>query len=225
MKKYFIVLFSLVLSAGCSVQFGQRENATAGSAGNASAVARENRNDRTEIIENVENKNAETVKQSINPRGGQTINRQILADCLKNRRGGKVPDAKQTFVMDFEPFQDACFITFHDGEYTNPPLNSEFYVYRDSKQIFEFPGQFNGVTTGCWAEAVSFVDLNEDELKDIIVAGMCGAKAGPYSENMVYRNTGDGFTTSEDANYKLADFKRIKEIENFVRRNRQLFFK
>jgi hypothetical protein len=67
--------------------------------------------------------------------------------------------------------------------------------------------------------------LNEDELKDIIVAGMCGAKAGAYGENIVYANTGDGFRTNEDANYKLADFKRIKEIENFVRRNRQLFFK
>lgn len=223
MKKYFIVLFSLVLSAGCSVQFGQRENATANSAGNANAIAKENRNDTAAIVENVENKNAETVKQIINPRGGQTVNRQLLADCLKNRRGDKVPDAKQTFVMDFKPFQDACFITFHDPEYTDPPLDSEFHIYRDGKPVFEFPIQLRG--GNCWVEAVSFVDLNDDELKDIIVAGMCGAKAGPYSENLVYANTGDGFKTNEDANYKLADFKRIKEIENFVRRNRQLFFK
>jgi hypothetical protein len=221
MKKCFVVLCSLVLSVGCSFHFGQRENATVDSAASANAVQQENKNNRASA--NTENKNGETVKQSINPRGGQTIDGQIKADCLKNRRGDKVPDAGQTFVMDFEPFRDACFITFHDAEYTNPPLGSEFHVYRDGKPIFEFPSQLNGAT--CWVEAVSFVDLNEDELKDIIVAGMCGAKAGAYSENIVYANTGDSFRTNEDANYKLADFKRIKEIENFVRRNRQLFFK
>jgi hypothetical protein len=224
MKKCFVVLFSLVLSVGCSFQIGQRENATADAAVSANAASRENKNEQSAAIaENAENKNREIVKQSINPRGGETVDRQIKTDCLKNRRNGKVPDAKQTFVMDFAPFEDACFITFHDAEYTNPPLGSEFYVYRDSKEIFEFPGQLKGAT--CWVEAVSFVDLNEDGLKDIIIAGMCGAKAGAYSENIVYQNTGDGFTTDEDANYKLADFKRTKDIENFVRRNRQLFFK
>lgn len=221
MKKCFVVLFSFVLSTACSFQVGQRESATVDSAATANAVRQENKNNRASA--NTENKNGETVKQSINPRGGQTIDGQIKADCLKNRRGDKVPDSKQTFVMDFEPFRDACFVTFHDAEYTNPPLGSEFHVYRGGKPIFEFPSQLNGAT--CWVEAVSFVDLNEDELKDIIVAGMCGAKAGAYSENIVYANTGDGFRTNEDANYKLADFKRIKEIENFVRRNRQLFFK
>lgn len=223
MKKCFVILFTLVLSAGCSFQIGQRENSTADSAASANAVARENKNAAAAIAENVENKNAEIVKQSINPRGGRTVDAQIKADCLKNRRGGKVPDAKQTFVMDFAPFEDACFITFHDAEFTNPPLGAEFYVYRDGKEIFEFPEQLKGAT--CWIEAVSFVDLNDDELKDIVVAGMCGAKAGAYGENIVYRNTGEGFTTNADANYKLADFKRIKDIENFVRRNRQLFFK
>jgi hypothetical protein len=136
-----------------------------------------------------------------------------------------VPDAKQTFVLDFEPFRDACFITFHDPEYTNPPLNSEFYIYKNSRQIYEFPNQFNGVTFGCWIEGVSFNDLNDDDLKDIVIAGLCSAKSGPYAENMVYVNTGDGFTTDETVNYKLSDFKKIKDIENFVRRNKQLFFK
>ena len=44
-------------------------------------------------------------------------------------------------------------------------------------------------------------------------------------ENMVYVNTGRDFTTNEDANYKLADFKRIKDITDFVRKNQQIFFK
>lgn len=224
MKKCFVVLFALVFSIGCSFQIGQRENAATDSSADANAGARENKNRQSAAIaENIENKNAEIVKQSINPRGGQSVDGQIKADCLKNRRGDKVPDAKQTFVMDFEPFQDACFVTFHDAEFTNPPLGSEFYVYRDGQAIFEFPDQLKGAT--CWVEAVSFVDLNEDELKDIVIAGMCGAKAGTYGENIVYQNTGDGFTTDADANYRLADFKRIKDIENFVRRNRQLFFK
>ncbi|MDQ4120595.1 MAG: hypothetical protein M3209_04010 [Acidobacteriota bacterium] len=223
MKNGLVVLFLLVFSAACSMNFERRESTKSDSAANENAVQR--RNSDVQFPATTENQNVEVVKQSVNPRGGETINVQVKKGCLEARRGDKVPDAKQTFVMDFAPFRDACFITFHDPEYTNPPLNSEFYAYLNGKQVFEFPNQFNGVTTGCWIEAVSFVDLNQDDLKDIIVAGMCSAKSAPYSENMVYVNTGEDFTTSENANYKLADFKRIKDIENFVRRNRQLFFR
>lgn len=222
MKKYFIVLFSLVLSAACSSNLETREIPAPGSAGAASAAVVPENNQTPAISKD---KNKETTTQSINPRGGQTVDAQIKAGCLTNRRGAKVPDPKQTFVMDFEPFRDACFVTFHDAERTNPSLDSEFYVYLDGKQIYEFPKQFNGVSTGCWVEAISFVDLNEDELKDIVVAGMCSAKTAPYGENMVYANTGENFTTDEDANSKLANFKKTKEIENFVRRNQRLFFK
>lgn len=221
MKKCFVVLFSLVLSAACSISFNRGEGARADSAANENAGRRESTNIQVSPI--TENNSAESVRQLINLGGEQNANAQTKADCLKNRRGEKVPDARQTFVLDFEPFRGDCFVTFHEPEYTNPALGAEFHIYRNGKPVFEFPSQLNGAT--CWVDAVSFVDLNRDQLKDIIIVGMCGAKAGAYNQNLVYANNGEGFETNENANYKLGDFKKIREIENFVRRNQKLFFK
>ncbi|HVE57554.1 MAG TPA: hypothetical protein VNB22_12045 [Pyrinomonadaceae bacterium] len=147
------------------------------------------------------------------------------ADCFNIKLPtDKKLDKKQTFAFDHEPFKNACFVTIHDAEYDDPPLNSEFFIYKDGKQVYKFPNQFNGVTIGCWAEGVAFQDLNEDGLTDIIIAGMCSAKSAPYSENMVYVNKGKEFMTNEDANYTLEKFKKIKDIADFVKQNREQFF-
>lgn len=145
-------------------------------------------------------------------------------DCLNVKIKGKELDKKQTFAFDYEPFKNACFVTAHDPEFDDPPLDSEFFIYRDGKEVYKFPNQFNGVATGCWAEAVAFEDLNEDGLTDVIIAGMCSAKSAPYSENMVYVNKGNEFSTNEDANYTLEKFKKIKDIADFVKRNKEQFF-
>lgn len=145
-------------------------------------------------------------------------------DCLKIKAAGKKVDEKQTFAFDHEPFPGACFVTLHDPEFDDPALGSEFFIFKDGRQVYKFPGAFNGVTTGCWAEAVAFQDLNEDGLTDVIIAGMCSAKSAPYSENMVYVNNGKDFATSEDANYTLEKFKKIKDIADFVKRNKEQFF-
>jgi hypothetical protein len=115
-------------------------------------------------------------------------------------------------------------VTAHDPEFTDPPLGSEFYIYRDGREVSKLPDSFNGTTTGCWAEAVAFQDLNADGLTDVVIAGMCSAKASPYSENMVYVNTGRDFATSPEANSKLNDFRKIKDISDFVKRNQEQFF-
>ena len=146
-------------------------------------------------------------------------------ECANIDAGDSAVFAKQTFPVDFAPFENSCFVTTYNPEYDDPPLESEFAIYKDGAKIFDFPSRFNGVEFGCWVDAVAFEDLNDDNLKDVIVAGKCSAKSGPYNENMVYANTGKDFTTSEEANSKLADYKRIKEISDFVRRNRQVFFK
>lgn len=146
-------------------------------------------------------------------------------ECRSVDTGDKTLLESQTFPIDFAPFQNSCFVTAHNPEYDDPPLDSEFSIYKDGEQAFIFPDQFNGVTVGCWVEAVSFEDLNNDNLTDIIVAGMCSAKSAPYAENMVYINNGGGFNTSEEANYRLADFKKIKDISNFVKQNRNIFFR
>ena len=190
---------------------------------------------------NTEQPNAAQTKSSDNPNNsGEKANSReaqtpanktdttskstVKIDCLSIKIPGKKIDAKQTFPFDFEPFKTACFVTAHDPEFTDPPLGSEFFIYKDGKQIYKFPSPFNGVTTGCWAEGIAFQDLDEDGLMDVIVAGMCSAKTAPYSENMIYVNKGKEFTTNEEANYTLEKFKKIKDIADFVKRNKEQFF-
>jgi hypothetical protein len=147
------------------------------------------------------------------------------SDCAKVDTGDKKVLEKHTFPIDFAPFEKSCFVTSYNPEYDNPPMEAEFAVYTNGKKVFDFPNQFNGVTFGCWVDAVAFEDLNGDNLKDIVVVGKCSAKTAPYNENMVYVNTGKAFTTSEDANYKLSDFTKVREISDFVRENKEMFFK
>lgn len=146
------------------------------------------------------------------------------SECLNVEAGDKAVQEKQTFPIDFEPFRTSCFVTSYNPENDDPPLESEFAIFKDGKEVFKFPDQFNGVTFGCWVTGVAFQDLNADGLTDIIVAAMCSAKTAPYSENMVYVNTGKGFTTDIEANYKLENFKKISEIEKFLKDNPGLFF-
>ena len=146
-------------------------------------------------------------------------------DCESTDTGDNALLKSQTFPVTFEPFKNSCFVTSYNPEYDDPPMESEIAIYRGNKRVFDFPGQFNGINTGCWVEAVSFQDLNGDGLTDIIVVGKCSAKTAPYNENVFYVNTGKAFVTDETANYKLADFKKAGEIADFVKRNQKLFFK
>ena len=84
-----------------------------------------------------------------------------------------------------------------------------------------FPSQFNGVNFGCWIDAVSFQDLNEDKKTDVIVVSKCQAKSGDYNENTVYINDGKDFTTREDANTHLGEFKSVKQVVDFVEENQE----
>lgn len=160
----------------------------------------------------------ETVKKEETPKSN------AKTECLNIKISGKKIDEKQTFPFDYEPFKGACFVTLHEPDFDDPPLDSEFFIYKDGKEVYKFPNQFNGVTTGCWAEAVAFQDLNDDGLTDVIIAGLCSAKSAPYSENMVYVNRGKEFTTNEEANYTLEKFKKIKDIADFVKQNKEQFF-
>lgn len=155
----------------------------------------------------------------------EAAGRSATLKCLETMTDNFRVYRKQTFAFDFEPFKQSCFVTSFDPEYgDNPPLESNFAIYKDGKKAFDFPSQFNGVTSGCWVEAVAFQDLNEDRLTDIIVVGKCSAKSAPYNENMVYVNTGKTFTTREDANFQLTDKTTIKAIADFVKENRTMFF-
>jgi hypothetical protein len=146
------------------------------------------------------------------------------ADCASIDVGEKKVLKAQTFPVDFEPFRGGCFVTSHNPEYQGSPMESEYAIYVDGKKVFDFPDQFNQTAFGCWIDAVAFQDLDADGLTDVIVVGKCSGKSQTYNENMVYVNNGSEFTTDLDANYKLNDFTKAKDIANFAKNNRKLFF-
>ncbi len=132
---------------------------------------------------------------------------------------------KQTFAIDFEPFRNSCFVSTYDPEYgDDPPLESAFAIYKNSKKVFDFPNQFNGVNVGCWVEGVSFQDLNVDKRNDVIVISKCSGKSATYNENSVYINDGQGFTTRDDANMALGEFSTVRQVVDFVKENKSMFF-
>lgn len=145
--------------------------------------------------------------------------------CTDLKRKGFALDKKQTFAVDFAPFEKSCFATFHDPEYTNPALGAQYFIYKNGAEAFNFPEQFNGGNATCWVDAVSFEDVNKDQLKDVIVVGKCGAKSDDYNENMVYINTGKDFKVNKDANMEMMDFSKISQIQDYVRGHQDSFAK
>ena len=208
-KLIFVLVLSFLFAASCSLN---RSNTT----------STNNQTNATPQASETQAKTESTVAETASKKDEKTVTK---SDCAKINTGDKQLLEKQTFPVDFAPFEKSCFVTSYNPEYDNPPLEAEFAIYKDGKEVFDFPSQFNGVTFGCWVEAVAFEDLNGDNLKDIIVAGKCSAKSSDYNENMVYVNTGKAFTTSEDANYKISDFTKIKDINDFVKENKEIFFK
>lgn len=212
MKKFrFIILACLLFSLfGCK----EPDNKTASNSNQTNVVA----SNQTPEIKKTEAVNA----VNTNTKNPVTTNNSA---CYNLKRDDLLLDKKQTFAIDFEPFEKSCFVTFHDPEFDNPPLRSEFFIYKDGKEVFSFPEQFGGGNTTCWVGAVSFEDLNNDQLKDVIVVGKCGAKAGSYNENMVYLNNGSEFVTNSISNAETMDFSKTTQIRDFVKKNPTMFSK
>ena len=230
MKIKRIFLFAVCAAAvSCATNVSRNETTNNNSVGQTANVGSAAQNvNKVEINAAVSgnydsNANSES-GQRINPRGDAASGAKDKSACSSLTRAGKKIVAKQSFPFDAKPFEAACFVTFAAPDSVEPSLDSEFFIYQNGKEVFKFPNQFNGITTGCWIEGVSFADLNDDSLTDIAIVGMCSAKSAPYNENMFYANSGDGFVTDETANYKLTDFKKTKDIENFVRTHQQDFF-
>lgn len=210
-KRTAILFFTAIIFSGC-VFSSNRETPNTAPAKTSNTQTAANEKSGAANSSNQTEKKTEPAKSA------------AQADCVNIKVAGKKIDADQTFAFDHEPFKNACFVTAYDPDFDDPPLNSEFFIYQGGKEVYKFPKQFNGVTTGCWAEAVAFQDLNEDNLTDVLIVGKCSAKSAPYHENMVYVNKGKEFTTNEEANYTLEKFKKIKDIADFVKQNKEQFF-
>jgi hypothetical protein len=214
-KLLFTVLITACLTAGCFFNRGDSNSANRSASAPAANSAENSNAPGTKGVETGGDKVAE-IANEIAP---------SKKECESTNVGDHTLLKSQTFPLTFEPFKNTCFVTSHNPEFDDPPLESEIALYKGDKKVFDFPNQFNGVTTGCWVEAVAFQDLNADGLTDIIVVGKCSAKTAPYNENVVYVNTGRVFTTNETANYEVAELKKAGDIADFVKRNQKLFFK
>ena len=155
----------------------------------------------------------------------ESAGRSASLKCQSIDAGERKVYKKQTFAIDFEPFRNSCFVSTYDPDFgDDPPLQSEYAIFRDGKKVFDFPSRFNGVKSGCWVEAVAFQDLNADKRNDVIVISKCSGKSDTYNENSVYTNDGRGFTTRDDANMALGEFSTIRQVVEFVGENQTMFF-
>lgn len=213
MTKLRFIIFAIISFTflGCSVQINQsNSNATTPNPENVNAPKTEPTKD---VLANVE-------KGTPTPQKTETA---VKSNCYNLTKGDLMLDKKQTFDIDFKPFEKSCFVTFHNPEFDNPPLGSQFYIYKNDKEVFEFPEQFGMGNTTCWVDAVGFEDVNNDQLKDVIIVGKCGAKSGAFNENMVYLNNGKEFVTNAESNAEMMDFSKISQIREFVKKNPKMF--
>lgn len=216
-----LVLCLLVISGGlmaCTIAVNQQGNSsTSNNPANLSAVPPQSNTGNA--------KPAESTPNTSENAGAKEASDQSSSACHRLTRDDYLLDKKQTFAIDFPPFEKSCFVVFHDPEFDDPPLNSQYFIYRDGKEIYTFPDQFNGSNVGCWVTAVAFEDLNDDGLKDVAITGKCSAKSSPYSENMAYINTGRDFKTNPRTNEEMMDFTKIGQVKDYVRKHVSEFTK
>jgi hypothetical protein len=198
------------LFAGCSMNVGTNQAAAAPSQNVATA-----------------GNTAKADTPSAGPANMTPVSKSAADKCGPVKIPGLRFIAKQSFAFDYKPFEGSCFVTFGSEEDMlddkDVPRGSTFHIFKDGKQVFEFPDAFAG-QPACWVEAVAFDDLNGDGQTDVVMAGKCLAAKDSYPANAVYVNNGRGFTTKEAPNEKLGVFKTIKDIEAFVKQNQKMFF-
>lgn len=172
-------------------------------------------------------KEAEQSKPKDSPQKPETAEKKDADSCPAVKRDGMIQIKSQTFPFNFKPFNDMCFVTFGNLDQMlderDVPRGSTFHLYQNGQSVLDLPDAFDG-QEACWVEGVSFKDLNSDGFTDIIIAGSCLAARDSYPANAIFVNTGEDFTTDAAANEKLADFKKLSEIEAFVRKNQSIFF-
>ena len=204
----------VLLALGCSFNFGG--NASNGASSNTAA---------SNSPANADKSPAPT--SSATPETPVKTARDNAAVCNDLKLPGKRFIPNQSFSFDYEPFKGSCFATFGSKEEMldekDVPRGSTFYIFEDGESVYEFPDAFAD-QAGCWVDAVSFKDLNNDGNMDVIMAGSCLGAKDSYPANAVFVNNGRGFTTNDDANGQLGDLKSVKAIESYVRAHVRDFF-
>ncbi len=211
-----LIIFVSLFIASCSFNTGEKADQKANE---SNQKANKSEAETANKSENKENKS----DKPLFPDEKKKETSAAKTDCANLKRDGMKLDKKQTFPVDFAPFENSCFATFHEHDFEDPPLGEKFYIYKDGKEIYEFPEQTEAATYTI--EGVAFEDLNGDNLTDVIVVGSIGLKFGTVYSSQVYANNSRGFDTNSDANIELDDFTKISEIKNFVKKNQKLFFK
>lgn len=213
MTKFRFIIFVVILFStfGCSVQINQQ---------NSNSTEAKPENTSTANIQPINNQTIENKTATPEAKKTETT---ANSGCYNLTKDDLLLDKKQTFAIDFKPFEKSCFVTFHNPEFDNPPLGSQFYIYKNGKEVFEFPEQFGMGNTMCWANAVAFEDLNNDQLTDVAIVGKCGEKSGSYNENMVYLNNGNEFVTNAESNAEMMDLSKVSQIRDFVKKNPKMF--
>ncbi len=217
---YIIALFSILFTISCSSSIeksnDQPNSRNAVSKDTTSDKPNSEANDNNVVTEKTDEPKSENKETT-------SVTTITKKQCEQVDTGDNILLKSQTFPFDAKPFEGTCFVTEHNPEFDDPPIGSEISLYKDGKRIYRFDSRYNPDSATCYVVGVAFQDLNDDGLKDVIVAGKCGAKSGEIIGNEVFINTGKDFYTSTEANDKLEEFTKIKDIADFVRKNKKDF--
>lgn len=217
-RRIFILSVLLALSIACShnADSSSPEREDTGENTQSNTAESNESNDSHPVVESQTNQDFAKVEPV-------STNAERRSACFAVDTGDRQILKSQTYPIDFEPFEDSCFVTTYDPEYTDLPLGSAFSIYKNGKQVYEFESRFNPDAVNCHVTDVDFEDLTDDGLIDVIILGKCGTTPDEMQGNEVFINDGNAFVTAIEINDKLDDFKTSEEIANFVRKNKDLF--
>jgi hypothetical protein len=132
-----VAIISLGFAAGCSLK---AETANAGQ-GNSSVPTNTN--------------SVRSDEPALSKSSQPTPAKSVAYPCDEQKQAGKRYIKSQSFTFDYKPFERSCFVTFGSTDQMTDekdyPRGSTFYIYKDGKQVFEFPSAFGGIP-GCWVE-------------------------------------------------------------------------
>lgn len=217
MKKNILIIGFLTIVLSCTMKFSEGKQTTEEKPSNVA----EKDTSKVQVNLKTSTDNSDKSEKNLAIRG---------EGCGNFKAKGKNFIKNHSFPFNHEPFTNSCFVTFGSAEEMldaqDVPRGSTFHIFKDGKEVYKFPDAFGGLNA-CWVEGVSFKDLNDDGLTEVIIAGSCLAAKDSYPANAVFINSGEAsntFSTNEEANSKLENLTKLKDIESYVRKNKNLFF-